>query len=92
MDMFRSWWSVWWTVPQTLFLEPVPIPAWVILAFSLASIALGILIVIWPAILSLIVASWLIAFGAVLLPGALAATWRAWRHRPRRIPVRAVRA
>jgi uncharacterized membrane protein HdeD (DUF308 family) len=86
----------WWFGPHTMF-EGEPdstagYPWWAVLLFALSSIALGFALVIWPALLSVLVASTLLAVGAVVLPAAIAAAWHAWKHRPRRIRVRSARS
>jgi hypothetical protein len=87
--MFRSWWSI----PVVIIDAPsdTGVPWWAALLFGLSCIGLGIMLVVWPALLSILVASTLIAAGILALPVASRAGWDAWRHRPRRIRVRVAR-
>jgi hypothetical protein len=86
----------WWFGPHIVF-EGEPgyragYPWWTALLFALLCLALGVAIAVWPALLSILVASTLLAAGILILPAALAAAWDAWKHRPRRIRVRHVRS
>ena len=86
----------WWFGSHTIF-EDEPgttagYPWWAALLFALSNIALGVALVVWPALLSVLVAASLLAVGVFVLPAAIAATWDAWKHRPRRIRVRYARS
>ena len=82
----------WWFGPRVVFEDDeraaAGYPWWAALLFAVSCIALGIALVVWPALLAVLVASSLIATGTLVLPWALQAAWHAWKHRPRRIRVR----
>ena len=85
----------WWFDSRVVF-EDEPgagmgYPWWAALLFALSTIALGVALVVWPALLSVLVASALLAVGVLVLPTAIAAAWDAWKHRPQRIRVRYAR-
>ena len=91
--MFRTWWFG-WAAPESVFEagSGPAVPWWTALLFALACIAFGAGLVIWPALLSVLVASLFIAAGVLILPAAIMAGWETWKRRPRRIRVRVGRA
>ena len=89
------WWFGWFGPHVVVEDEPgfrAGYPWWTGLVFALSCILLGVAMAVWPALLSLLVASLLVATGILVLPAAVAAAWDAWKHRPRRIRVRHARS
>jgi hypothetical protein len=88
--------SIWWFGPHIVLEDetahPAGLPWWMGLLFAVSCIALGVALVVWPALLSILVASTLLAAGALVLPVAVRGAWDAWKHRPRRIRVRYARS
>ena len=88
--------ACWWGGSHSVFeVQPDSTPGypwWAALVFALSSIALGVALVVWPALLSVLVATALLAVGVLVLPAALAAAWGAWKHRPRPVRVRNARS
>ena len=84
-----GWYWGWWEASTSDAPGRVGGMPWTVaLLWGLSLVLLGIVLLVEPRLVAVLIAATLVAFGAAVMAAAALSGWRAWKGRPRRVPVR----